>query len=221
MYARTLQSQGFFWVSAWSSFALVSMLCVGAETQGADKGGLQDKALQLGSPAAGLGRADWRGGPSQHLPPRWWALIPLLLILINPAMYFRGLILIPYANHPPAPSSEPCKLYTHEILYTPVQPCWTIVCINLLSVPSSTPCDGLRDACTKEMSRASTLAGKLFPGPHLYAGAAIVVLWAGAASLVPAMTKGNEVARTAHITLNSLNLLLFAWQVCSRVPAAS
>ena len=58
------------------------------------------------------------------------------------------------------------------------------------------------------------LAGKLFPGPHLYAGAAIVVLWATAASLVPAMSKGNEAARTAHITLNSLNLLLFAWQVC-------
>ena len=30
-------------------------------------------------------------------------------------------------------------------------------------------------------------AGKLFPGPHLYAGAAITVLWALAASLVPAM----------------------------------
>lgn len=40
------------------------------------------------------------------------------------------------------------------------------------------------------------------------------MLWATAASLVPAMSKGNEAARTAHITLNSLNLLLFAWQVC-------
>ena len=39
------------------------------------------------------------------------------------------------------------------------------------------------------------------------------MLWATAASLVPAMSKGNEAARTAHITLNSLNLLLFAWQV--------
>ena len=57
------------------------------------------------------------------------------------------------------------------------------------------------------------VAGKLFPGPHLYAGAAIVVLWATAASLVPAMGRGNDTARTAHITLNSLNILLFAWQV--------
>ena len=62
----------------------------------------------------------------------------------------------------------------------------------------------------------SVVAGKLFPGPHLYAGAAIVVLWATAASLVPAMGRGNDTARTAHITLNSLNILLFAWQVCLR-----
>ena len=40
-----------------------------------------------------------------------------------------------------------------------------------------------------------------------------MVLWATAASLVPAMTRGNDAARTAHITLNSLNILLFAWQV--------
>ncbi|PSC70229.1 plant F21F14-40 [Micractinium conductrix] len=55
--------------------------------------------------------------------------------------------------------------------------------------------------------------GKLFPGPHLYAGAAITVLWALAAALVPAMQKGNENARSAHIALNTINLLLFAWQV--------
>jgi hypothetical protein len=56
-------------------------------------------------------------------------------------------------------------------------------------------------------------AGKLFPGPHLYAGAGITVLWAVAASLVPSMQKGNEAARTLHIGLNALNLALFAWQV--------
>ncbi|GMH34010.1 hypothetical protein BSKO_01844 [Bryopsis sp. KO-2023] len=55
--------------------------------------------------------------------------------------------------------------------------------------------------------------GKLFPGPHLFAGAGIVVLWALAASLVPAMQKGNDTARTAHIGLNTLNVLLFAWQI--------
>jgi len=55
--------------------------------------------------------------------------------------------------------------------------------------------------------------GKLFPGPHLFAGAGIVVLWALAASLVPAMQKGNDGARNLHIALNALNLALFAWQV--------
>lgn len=56
-------------------------------------------------------------------------------------------------------------------------------------------------------------SGKLFPGPHLYAGAGITVLWAVAASMVPAMQKGNETARSLHIGLNALNLALFAWQV--------
>lgn len=55
--------------------------------------------------------------------------------------------------------------------------------------------------------------GKLFPGPHLFAGAGIVALWALAAALVPQMQKGNEGARNAHIALNALNLALFAWQV--------
>jgi hypothetical protein len=55
--------------------------------------------------------------------------------------------------------------------------------------------------------------GKLFPGPHLFAGASIVVLWALAGALVPAMQKGDNNARNAHIALNSLNLALFAWQV--------
>jgi hypothetical protein len=55
--------------------------------------------------------------------------------------------------------------------------------------------------------------GKLFPGPHLYAGAGIVVLWALAASLVPAMQKGDNNARSAHIALNALNVALFAWQI--------
>ncbi|EIE24936.1 hypothetical protein COCSUDRAFT_14062 [Coccomyxa subellipsoidea C-169] len=55
--------------------------------------------------------------------------------------------------------------------------------------------------------------GKLFPGPHLYAGAAIVVLWASASALVPSMQKGNDTARNTHIALNTLNLALFAWQV--------
>mmetsp|Transcript_10433 Transcript_10433/g.33726 ORF Transcript_10433/g.33726 Transcript_10433/m.33726 type:complete len:302 (+) Transcript_10433:208-1113(+) len=55
--------------------------------------------------------------------------------------------------------------------------------------------------------------GKLFPGPHLFAGAGITVLWALAASLTSEMQKGNETARNLHIFLNCINLALFAWQV--------
>ncbi|KAG7635288.1 hypothetical protein ISN44_As03g053920 [Arabidopsis suecica] len=55
--------------------------------------------------------------------------------------------------------------------------------------------------------------GKLFPGPHLYAGAGITVLWAAAAALVPAMQKGNDTARSLHIALNAVNVLLFIWQI--------
>jgi hypothetical protein len=54
-------------------------------------------------------------------------------------------------------------------------------------------------------------AGKLFPGEHLYAGAAIVVLWALAAAMIPWMQKGQEWARTTHISLNVLNIALFAY----------
>lgn len=38
--------------------------------------------------------------------------------------------------------------------------------------------------------------GKLFPGPHLYAGMAVTGLWAASAALVPEMQKGNNYART-------------------------
>jgi hypothetical protein len=58
-----------------------------------------------------------------------------------------------------------------------------------------------------------TRTGKLFPGPHLFAGAAIVALWALAAALVPAMQKGNQNARNAHIALNAVNVGLFIWQI--------
>ncbi|XP_062156237.1 uncharacterized protein LOC133864056 [Alnus glutinosa] len=55
--------------------------------------------------------------------------------------------------------------------------------------------------------------GKLFPGPHLYYGAAITVLWAAAAALVPPMQKGSETARNLHIALNVLNVLFFIYQI--------
>lgn len=59
--------------------------------------------------------------------------------------------------------------------------------------------------------------GKLFPGPHLYAGMAITAGWAIAASLVPEMEKGNENARNAHIAINTFITSLFVWQVFTGV----
>jgi len=61
-------------------------------------------------------------------------------------------------------------------------------------------------------------AGKLFPGPHLYAGAGLVVLWSAAAACVPAMQKGNDTARSLHIGANVAGIGLFAWQVVSGWP---
>lgn len=61
-------------------------------------------------------------------------------------------------------------------------------------------------------------AGKLFPGPHLYAGAGLVVLWALAGAMVPAMTKGNDTARAVHIGANVGGIGLFTWQVVSGWP---
>jgi Protein of unknown function (DUF4079) len=61
-------------------------------------------------------------------------------------------------------------------------------------------------------------AGKLFPGPHLYAGAGLVVLWALAVATIPSMQKGNDAARTLHIAANLTGLALFAWQVTTGIP---
>jgi hypothetical protein len=56
-------------------------------------------------------------------------------------------------------------------------------------------------------------AGKLFPGPHLYAGMGITICWAIAAAVTPAMQKGNDLARNVHIALNGINVGLFGWQL--------
>lgn len=61
-------------------------------------------------------------------------------------------------------------------------------------------------------------AQKLFPGPHLYAGAGIVVAWAMAASLVPMMTKGSDAARYSHMAFNVLAFGLFTWQCVAQPP---
>lgn len=54
--------------------------------------------------------------------------------------------------------------------------------------------------------------GKLFVGPHLLVGLSMTGIIAVSASLVPFMQKGNEIARSAHITLNIVLVGLFGWQ---------
>ena len=61
-------------------------------------------------------------------------------------------------------------------------------------------------------------AGKLFPGPHLYAGAGLVVIWSLAAGMVPHMQKGNDAARAVHVGANLAGIGLFAWQVTTGLP---
>lgn len=61
-------------------------------------------------------------------------------------------------------------------------------------------------------------AGKLFPGPHLYAGAGLVCLWALALACIPLMNKGNESARAVHIGANLGGIGLFLWQLVSGIP---
>ncbi|MCP9885661.1 DUF4079 domain-containing protein [Synechococcus sp. ATX 2A4] len=57
--------------------------------------------------------------------------------------------------------------------------------------------------------------GKLFVGPHLLAGIAMVSLIAVAAAFAPAMQKGNMLARKAHVGLNMTVMSLFLWQAVS------
>ena len=54
--------------------------------------------------------------------------------------------------------------------------------------------------------------GKLFVGPHLLVGLGMLGLFAASAALVPWMTKGNNLARNAHIVFNVAILGLFSWQ---------
>jgi len=54
--------------------------------------------------------------------------------------------------------------------------------------------------------------GKLFFGPHLIVGLTMTGIIAVSASLVPFMQKGNDIARSAHITLNIVLVGLFGWQ---------
>lgn len=65
------------------------------------------------------------------------------------------------------------------------------------------------------MANTYTRAGKLFPGPHLYAGLGIVAAMSVMNSLVPYMQKGKDWARNSHFALAFLVTGLFGWQAKS------
>jgi uncharacterized membrane protein len=59
--------------------------------------------------------------------------------------------------------------------------------------------------------------GKLFVGPHLIAGLSMTALIAFSAALTPYMQKGQDWARTSHITINVVIVGLFSWQAFTGV----
>jgi hypothetical protein len=59
--------------------------------------------------------------------------------------------------------------------------------------------------------------GKLFVGPHLIAGGGVTLLVLASAALGPALQKGKDWARSLHISLNGLMLLLFGWQAITGI----
>lgn len=65
------------------------------------------------------------------------------------------------------------------------------------------------------MANTYTRTGKLFPGPHLYAGLGLVTLMSAMSALVPQMQAGKMWAKNAHFTLAFPAILLFAWQANS------
>lgn len=65
------------------------------------------------------------------------------------------------------------------------------------------------------MANTYTRTGKLFPGPHLYAGLGLVAIMSVMSAFVPYMNKGKEWARSAHFSLALVVISLFGWQAKS------
>lgn len=62
------------------------------------------------------------------------------------------------------------------------------------------------------MANTYNRAGKLFPGPHLYAGLGLVALMTTTAAMVPYMQRGDNWARNAHLAFGISIVGVFAWQ---------
>lgn len=65
------------------------------------------------------------------------------------------------------------------------------------------------------MANTYTRTGKLFPGPHLYAGLGLVAIFSVMSALVPYMQKGEEWAKNVHFGFGVACLGLFGWQAKS------
>lgn len=65
------------------------------------------------------------------------------------------------------------------------------------------------------MANTFSRTGKLFPGPHLYAGLGIVAVMSVMSALVPYMQKGKDWARNTHFTGAFVVTGLFLWQAKS------
>jgi hypothetical protein len=59
--------------------------------------------------------------------------------------------------------------------------------------------------------------GKLVFGPHLFVGLAVAVLVVATASLGPSLVKGKDWARSLHVAINGLVVLLFGWQATTGI----
>jgi len=57
--------------------------------------------------------------------------------------------------------------------------------------------------------------GKLFVGPHLLAGLGLACLATVSAALAPFMQQGREWARVTHVSLNTLLVGIFVWQLAT------
>lgn len=71
--------------------------------------------------------------------------------------------------------------------------------------------------CATFSGMANTYArtGKLFPGPHLYAGLGLVATMSVMSALVPQMQSGKKWARDTHLALAVGAISLFGWQAKS------
>jgi hypothetical protein len=71
------------------------------------------------------------------------------------------------------------------------------------------------------MANTYARTGKLFPGPHLYAGLGLVAVMSVMSAMVPYMQQGKDWAKNVHFTLAFSAVALFGWQAKSGMAIVS